>query len=404
MRMANDQIHSITCEENIREVGESKSPWSNTELGVPSGSQVFAALLVTADTGRVTSFNLAAVFRQAGQGTTQYWSQWWQAQGVRRRINKMQPPPRKIRDGMLDYKELKLLHRTTEDRNRLLRIAAVLFFIPQFFFYYLLFIRGALPSTFEGEEARKKRYRTLVETREKAAIELLTTLDEQAAGAGIQGQAAVSHRDKALLVLCAGKPASAILRVNDYVIPPSDGDRGCKQLERLKKKKQAREEKPKAKLRIGHVTGTGFHALAGIHEPLLKASLKIAGISDRYRSLGIFRRFRRMALGRHLERLIEEDDVLVRQGGSTGLSHEELTDACLRRGLGSDELGEAELKDQLQKWLGFIVTIRRKFEPHRATLAAILIFARDSIRNDSTLVKYLYAPQDSAADDATDAR
>ena len=67
---------------------------------------------------------------------------------------------------------------------------------------------------------------------------------------------------------------------------------------------------------------------------------------------------RRAALGKHLEQLVTEDNVLLRKGIKS-LSRTELLEACLDRGFGSVELSDAQLRARLDG-LGSCIGVGRR--------------------------------------------
>lgn len=145
--------------------------------------------------------------------------------------------------------------------------------------------------------------------------------------------------------------------------------------------------------------------------------------------------FRRAALGKHLENLVEEDMILLVQG--TGeLGRDELLEACLEcvpahghparpghrlhrsrrgihasftgeltnavpcaayrsRGFGSTRLSTTQLRRGLDQWLELVGPRSGSFEPHRIRLAAMGACAVTAIRSEadsmSVLPRLVYA-------------
>ena len=97
------------------------------------------------------------------------------------------------------------------------------------------------------------------------------------------------------------------------------------------------------------------------------------------------------------EQLVEADEVLAANGVAT-LSREQLTEACLDRGFGSDLLTDAELRQRLEAWLQLVRPRNAPknaptYEPHRLRLAAMAACAAASVRDEreslSTLPRLL---------------
>ena len=87
--------------------------------------------------------------------------------------------------------------------------------------------------------------------------------------------------------------------------------------------------------------------------------------------------------------------------GVDSLSREQLAEACLDRGCGSDELSDAELRQRLESWLKLVDSRERgggagaaTYEPHRLRLAAMAACtaaaARDQRESLSVLPRLLY--------------
>ena len=64
---------------------------------------------------------------------------------------------------------------------------------PELFPAMLYFNPRSIPSTFESEAGRAKRYDSMARKRTRAALDLLSTLEEQAAGTGKKAFLAAEH-------------------------------------------------------------------------------------------------------------------------------------------------------------------------------------------------------------------
>lgn len=330
---------------------------------------------------------------QFKQGTGQMWRNSKEASAIRKRVAQLSPVPAGPADA-LTYGELVLLRKAGEDTMKLLQAGAVWLFVPELFPAMLYFYPRALPSTFESEQGREKRHGTLARMRTRSAFELLATLEEQAAGKGSKAIAAASMAVTAESLLRAKDANKALAYLQPSAVVPSEGDKAYKGLAKVNERDAKRRAKGSGKLRVGEVRGAGKQALNGIPQPVLKAGCKLIGVSGPQPGP-----LRRATLGKHLEHLVEEDEVLSVVGVES-LSREQLAEACLDRGFGSDQLSDAELRARLDAWLK-LVSARTHgkggstmYEPHRLRLAAMAACATTSVRNEreslSTLPRLLF--------------
>jgi len=330
------------------------------------------------------------------RGTGQMWRNGKEAGLIKKKVAAMQPPPAGPGDA-LSYSELVLLRKSGEDTLKLVQAGAVWLFVPELFPALLYFYPRALPSTFESEQGRAKRQGALARMRTRAAFELLATLEEQAVGKGSKAITASNMAVTADSLLRARAPAKALAYLTPSAREPLEGDKGFKELSKVNERQAKRALKSKGKLRVGEVSGAGKHALNGLPQPALKAGCKLIGNSGPQPGP-----LRRASLGKHLEQLVEADEVLAAKGVAS-LSREQLTEACLDRGFGSDLLTDAELRQRLEGWLQLVQPPTAKggkgkdpqvaYEPHRLRLAAMAACAASSVRDEreslSTLPRLL---------------
>ena len=326
-------------------------------------------------------------------GTRQMWLNGKAAGVVRKRVAAGGDP--------LNYAELQLLRRSGEDTAKLLRAGALWIFAPELFPVLLYFYPRALPSTFESESGRERRRGTLARMRTTAALELLATLEEQkATGTGRKAAAAIQHCASAEQLLRANTPTRALAYVQGHAVAIEPDAKTYKQYNQIATREQKRRAK-KGAVRVGVTTGAGKVALNGLSQPALKAGCKLIGVSGPQPGP-----LRRGALGSHLENLVLEDAILAVQG-TRSLGRDELLEACLDRGFGSSALGDAQLRQLLDQWLGLVRSrgdaaaggaaagVPSEFEPHRLRLAAMGACATASVRRKadsmSVLPRLMYA-------------
>lgn len=331
-------------------------------------------------------------------GTKQMWLNGKAAGVVRRRVE---------RGGeALSYAELQLLRRSGEDTFKLLRAGAMWLVAPELFPVLLYFYPRALPSTFETETDRERRRGTLARMRTAAALELLSTLEEQkATNTGRKALAAAEQCEAAELLLRAKSSSHALAFVQGRARALAPEAKIYKHYNRIAEreaqKRRPRKDGKVPEVSVGQSSGLGKAALMGLSQPVLKAGCKLIGVSGPQPGM-----FRRGALGAHLEGLALEDSILAAQGTSV-LGREELVEACLDRGFGSTALNDAQLRRLLDEWLHLVrsrgdVAVAggegvqgALFEPHRLRLAAMAACATAAVRREadsmSVLPRLVYA-------------
>ena len=77
----------------------------------------------------------------------------------------------------LSYSDLVLIRRTGEDTNKFLMSGFIWMAAPELFPAMLYFNPRSIPSTFESEAGRAKRYDSMARKRTRAALDLLSTLE-----------------------------------------------------------------------------------------------------------------------------------------------------------------------------------------------------------------------------------
>lgn len=366
-----------------------------------------AAAAAAAQIGDMSDFNLKETvkglpgmiqsnFRQFKKGTSLMWQNGKAAKVVRNRV--------RAEGGSLAYSELQLLRKSGEDTTKLVQAGFVWLFIPELFPALLYFYPNALPSTFESEEGRAKRHASLARMRTRACLELLGTLEEQAATrtTGKKGEAAANAIATAELTLRARSSRASLAYLQGCAKVPTAGEKAFEPLSKIETRIAKREAKAAAKPTkaapsVGKVSGAGKAALLGLSQPCLKAGCKLIGVSGPQPGP-----LRRGALGKHMEMLIEQDAVLARTG-TASLTRAELAEACLDRGFGSDRLTDAQLRSLLDNWLtilqsraaGGAATAGETLEPHRVRLAAMAACASSAVRSEresmSVLPRLLYS-------------
>jgi hypothetical protein len=252
--------------------------------------------------------------------------------------------------------------------------------------YFVANFQG-MPSTFESEEGRSKRFQARSRDHANAVLDLLTTLEEQALKRGRKADVARSQVNIAESVLRTRSKNEALSNLEGHAALQGSS-KTFNELKKIQERVERRKAKG-AKLKVGQTTTAGQIALRGTSNPVLKAGCKL--ISAKTFPLNVFRR---AAIGKHLEQLVEEDDVLQKSGVGS-LSRNELIEACLDRGFGAVELSDAELRKQLTSWLCVVRSCESgAVEPHRLRFAAMATCATDSLRKrqKKTLPQLLYAP------------
>uniref|UniRef100_A0A7S2JL79 Letm1 RBD domain-containing protein n=1 Tax=Haptolina brevifila TaxID=156173 RepID=A0A7S2JL79_9EUKA len=256
--------------------------------------------------------------------------------------------------------------------------------------YLTLFPRSA-PSAFESEEQRAKKRATLVRMRTRGSLELLTTLEDQAAGGGgialrpaKRKKAASAQCELAEQLLRSRSVSQALVYVQSSAQVPDPKAKTFKALQRIAK---AQDRQP-AQRRVGRTTGAGRIALDGLSQAALKAGCTIIGNSGP--QLGVMRRG---ALGKHLEHLVMEDRALEAQGVDC-LGRDELLEACIDRGFGSGQLNDSRLRKLLNEWLAVARSRAANhdgsgYEPHRLRLAMMATFAAAAVRREEDSMSVL---------------
>jgi hypothetical protein len=316
--------------------------------------------------------------RRFRSGCGEMWDNSKQAKLVQRSV---------MNDGhALSYAELILLRQSSEDFSKLLRAGAIWLFAPELLPAMLYFYPRAMPSTFESEEGRDRRRGSLARMRTTSCLELLATLEEQAATAkGSKALLATASVERAEQLLRARSVGRALVFLHECATPPKEDEKAHKPLQKVLAA-QARSQK-RGGLRVGKTSGAGKAALLGLSQPALKAGCKMIGVSGPQPGP-----LRRGALGKHLENLVQEDAVLSTQG-TAALGREELLEACLDRGFGSSNLKDAELRKLLDEWLALIRARDGAegflFEPHRLRLAAMGACSAAALRREGDSMSVL---------------
>ena len=75
------------------------------------------------------------------------------------------------------YSELLLLRKSGDDAQKLLQAGVVYLAVPELLPAMLYFFPRSLPSTFETDQRRARRYETIGRLRSKAVLQLLTSLE-----------------------------------------------------------------------------------------------------------------------------------------------------------------------------------------------------------------------------------
>lgn len=308
-------------------------------------------------------------------GTSTMWKNWGAAKEVQRAV---------LADSSrLSYSDLILIRKSKEDTNKFLFSGFIWMAAPELFPAMLYFNPRSIPSTFEGENGRQKRLNSMVRMRTKSALDLLSTLEEQAAGTGKKAAAATAHCEIAERLLRAKSTPKALAYLQGCASQPEEGDKAFAELEKIAQ----REKRRKRTAGPWTVRGAGKASLLGISPPALKAGCQLIGQGGFPGQPGFMRRG---VLGKHLEQLVAEDAILARRGVAS-LSHAELAEACLDRGFGSGTLGEDELRRLLGSWLQLVEqqSLAEGVEPHRLRLAAMAACATASVRRQQESLSVL---------------
>jgi len=303
--------------------------------------------------------------RQFRTGVSGMWRNYGEARRVRKRAKASGEP--------FTYPELVLLKTSGEDTSKFLQVGVMWMAAPELVPAVLYFFPRSVPSTFESEQGRRKRYNALSRNRAKALVKLLTKLEEQAAK---QGGRPVKQSEAALQEAIAtqalrGRAEGDTLRPLTPFVLDTDPPATAKESKRRQRQ-----------------------SLKKVPVPLLNAACGIAGLS----APPIFG-MRRGGLTKHLVTLAEEDAALS-SGGLQHLSEDQLREACFDRGMGLPEASAADMRKQLQRWLELtdqIVLVEGKQvepQPQRMRLAALAAFGVAAARKapQGKLPRLLFAP------------
>jgi len=270
------------------------------------------------------------------------------------------------------YPELVLIRKTGEDTSKFFLSGFVWLAIPELFPVLLYACPRAIPSTFETDTGRAKRYRLMSQKRTKSVVRLLTHVeDKMVESEGWQREKkkaeAQLHASLARQVLTAGSEFAGLRPLTPYVLPAQGAASPRKQRQQM------------------------FKCLDGIPSPLLNAACGIVGLSD-LPLLG----WRRGGLVKHLI-VVQREDAALTAGGTRDLSYSQLLEACFDRGMGNAGASSAELRGQLQRWLQLadnLVVLQGEYvepQPLRMRLAALAAFGVATTRRspDQQLVRKL---------------
>ena len=198
-------------------------------------------------------------------GTSTMWKNWGAAKEVQRAV---------LADSSrLSYSDLILIRKSKEDTNKFLFSGFIWMAAPELFPAMLYFNPRSIPSTFEGENGRQKRLNSMVRMRTKSALDLLSTLEEQAAGTGKKAAAATAHCEIAERLLRAKSTPKALAYLQGCASQPEEGDKAFAELEKIAQ----REKRRKRTASPWMVRGAGKASLLGISPPALKAGCQLIG-------------------------------------------------------------------------------------------------------------------------------
>lgn len=105
-------------------------------------------------------------------GVSGMWRNYKEAGAIRKRVKQTGVPA--------TYPELVLLRKSGEDQGKFLQAGVLWLAAPELLPALLYFFPRSIPSTFEGEAGRAKRYATMSRLRAKALLEILTFIEDQA--------------------------------------------------------------------------------------------------------------------------------------------------------------------------------------------------------------------------------
>lgn len=126
----------------------------------------------------------------------------------------------KSEGAMPTYPELLLLRKSADDTQKLIQAGMVYLILPEALPAMLYFFPNCLPSTFESETRRGKRYDTLLRLRTKAVLDLAVLIDSDAAAkTGKTGRLAVERAAEAERVLRASSLPAATAQLARYLPP-----------------------------------------------------------------------------------------------------------------------------------------------------------------------------------------
>lgn len=270
------------------------------------------------------------------------------------------------------YPQLLLMRKTGEDTTKFIQAGAIWLAVPELFPLALYCFPRLIPSTFETDASRAKRYRAMSIGRTKAVTKLLTHVEDKWVQS--EGWARQAKKDQAQLhhslagqVLTGGSEFAGLRPLTPYVLPAEAAATPRKQRRQMLK------------------------CLDGLPNELLNAACGVVGLSE-LPVLG----WRRKGLVKHLAALQAEDAALS-AGGMRSLSEAHLMEACFDRGMGTSGASAAELRGQLQRWLqladNLVVLQGEHLEPQplRMRLAALAAFGVATTRRaqDCKLVRQL---------------
>lgn len=302
-------------------------------------------------------------------GVSGMWRNYGEAGRIRKRVKKTGVPA--------TYSEVVLMRRSGEDASKFLQVAVLFLFAPELIPASLYFFPRIVPSTFETDDGRVKRFQSMGRQRNKALLSMLAYIEEEGAknytplaflkSPAVKQTEADTQTELATAMLKGGSEVDAMRPLTPYM------------LEAAALKPSARRKQQKATIK-------------GLPGPVLKAACGFVGLS-RPGAFGL----RRGALRKHLETLEAEDNALL-AGGVRDLSEAELREACCDRAMGA--VGSAaQLRRQLDSWLRLVdqvVLVQGEAvepEPMRLRLAAMAAFSVTITRkgHDCALPRMLFS-------------
>ena len=153
--------------------------------------------------------------RQFRTGISGMWNNFGEVRRIQKRVKQTGVPA--------SYPELLLIRKSGEDTTKFLQTGTVWFVAPELFCAALYFFPRLVPSTFETDAGRAKRYRAMSRLRTKSVVKLITHVEDQWVQSDGWARAAKKaeaqlHASLARQVLTGGSEFAGLRPLTPYVL------------------------------------------------------------------------------------------------------------------------------------------------------------------------------------------